>query len=385
MTKQTTIYLDYMGTTAVDPMVVDAMVKAMDCYGNPSSLHQMGMAAKACIERAREQVATVIAAETREIIFTSGATESNNIALQGAAQAYERQGKHLITVATEHKAVLQVFTHLERQGFEVTYLKPQPNGILDLDTLADALRSDTILVSVMQVNNEIGVIQDITAISDLVHQHGALLHVDAAQSMGKCPIDVKQMGVDLLSLSAHKAYGPKGVGALYVRRKPRVHLSPLYVGGGQEHGLRPGTLATHQIVGMGLAFEIVHAQQEKECARIYALQQKLWQGLNGALADITLNGDAIQRVPHNLNVSFAGVDGESLLLSLQGLAVSSGSACNAATMEVSHVLTAIGVPRALADSSIRFSFGCATTSEEIDKCLDMVVAAVQRLRAMSPL
>jgi cysteine desulfurase len=256
---------------------------------------------------------------------------------------------------------------------------------LELDTLNDALRSDTILVSVMHVNNEIGVIQDITAISELVHQHGALLHVDAAQSIAKCPIDVKQMGVDLLSLSAQKAYGPKGVGGLYIRRKPRIHLSPLYVGGGQEHGLRPGTLATHQIVGMGLAFEIAHAQQEKECARIYALQQKLWQGLNGTLADITLNGDAIQRVPHNLNVSFAGVDGESLLLSLQGLSVSSGSACNAATMEVSHVLTAIGVPRALADSSIRFSFGRTTTSEEIYKCTDMVVAAVQRLRAMSPL
>lgn len=383
--KKARIYMDHMASTPLDPAVKEAMLEAMDHCGNPSSLHDEGLRAQASIDHARDQVARSIAAEPKAVIFTSGATESNNIAIQGAALGYKRQGKHLVTMSTEHKAVLEVYSKLEREGFEVSYLKPQSNGILNLDVLRDALRPDTILVSVMHVNNEIGVIQDIAAISKLVHQSGALLHVDAAQSLGKCAIDVGQMGVDLLSLSAHKAYGPQGVGALYVRPKPKVNLQPIYVGGGQERGLRPGTLVTHQVVGMGLACELAEQRRESECERLAGLHQTLWQGLSEALSGITLNGDEAQRVPHNLNISFADVDGESLLLSLQDLAVSSGSACNAATMEVSHVLTAIGVPRALAHSAIRFSMANTTTAAEVDQCVAMVVRAVQRLRAMAPL
>jgi cysteine desulfurase len=385
---QLPIYLDYMATTPLDPRVMRKMLEYLelpDNFGNPSSnTHRYGWMAQSAVEHARQQVATLVGAEPREIIWTSGATESNNLAIKGAARFYQRKGKHIITCKTEHKAVLDVCAQLAREGFEVTYLTPQTNGLIDLQALAAALRPDTVLVSIMHANNEIGVIQDLIAIGELTKAHGALLHVDAAQSAGKTPIDLQNLPVDLMSFSAHKLYGPKGIGALFVRHKPRVRLEPLLHGGGQELGLRPGTLATHQIAGMGEAFAIAQTEMSAEILRVRKLRDTLWQTLQ-SLPEIHLNGDYEQRLPGNLSVSFGYVEGESLLLALQDLAVSSGSACTSATIEPSYVLRALGRDDVLAHSTVRFSLGRFTTGEEIDFAGRTVVAAVERLRNLSPL
>ncbi len=382
------IYLDYMATTPVDPRVVTAMMSCLEMsghFGNASSLsHSYGHSAALVIEHARAQVASLIHADPQEIIWTSGATEANNLAIKGAARFYKRKGKHLITCKTEHKAVLDTCAQLQREGFEVTYLQPLSNGLIDLNQLKGAIRDDTLLVSIMHVNNETGVIQDIAAIAELTRARGILFHVDAAQSAGKIPIDLSSMQVDLMSFSGHKIYGPKGIGALYVRRNPRVRLEPLMHGGGQEQGLRSGTLPTHQIVGMGEAFHLAQQEMVEESKRILELRQRLWQGIQ-RLGDVHVNGDLQQRLPGNLNVSFAGVEGESLLLSFKDLAVSSGSACNSASIEPSYVLRALGLNDALAHSSIRFSMGRFTTRAEIDYAIMHVTDAVNRLRAMSPL
>lgn len=381
------IYLDYMATTPVDERVVQKMLTAMDrhgAFGNPASKsHSYGWEAADLIDLASEQVAKLINANAREVIWTSGATESNNLAIIGAARFYQRKGKHIITLATEHKAVLDVCQQLERDGFEVSYLRPESTGLLDLNKLQQALRDDTLLVSVMLVNNEIGVIQDIEAIGQLTKARGALFHVDAAQAAGKVKIDVNAMQIDLMSLSAHKVYGPKGIGALYVRRQPRIRLEPIIHGGGHQLGLRSGTLPTQQIIGMGEAFELARLSMNEETVRLRDLRDRLWQGLQ-QLPDIQLNGDLQQRVANNLNVSFAGIDGEALLLGLKDIAVSSGSACTSATIEPSHVLSAIGVPADLAHSSIRFALGRFTTEEEIDFAIEHVRYVVSRLRELSP-
>lgn len=383
------IYLDYMATTPVDPRVVKKMLAYLDMtgdFGNPASrTHVYGWRAEEAVEQARQQVAQCIHADPKEIIWTSGATEANNLALKGAAHFYQRKGKHIVTCKTEHKAVLDVSAYLERQGFEVTYLDVQPNGLLDIEQFATALRSDTLMASIMWVNNEIGVIQDIKKISEITEKHGILLHVDAAQAVGKIEINLNELAVDLMSFSAHKVYGPKGIGALFVRRHPRrVRLEPLIHGGGHEAGLRSGTLATHQIVGMGEAFYLAQQEMAADNKRITQLQQQLWQTIQ-TLPEIYLNGDATHRVPHNLNVSFAGVEGESLMLALADLAVSSGSACTSATIEPSHVLQAIGRNRELAHSALRFSLGRFTTQEEIKFAGEIVKEKVSHLRAMSPL
>jgi cysteine desulfurase len=382
------IYLDYMATTPVDPRVISLMQAYLGFdgdFGNPASrTHIYGWRAEEAVERARQEVADLIYADPKEIIWTSGATEANNLAIKGAAYFYQRKGKHIITCKTEHKAVLDVCAYLEKQGFEVTYLNVQENGLIDLNELAEALRPDTLLVSIMLVNNEIGVIQDIAAIGELTRQQGILLHVDAAQAPGKIVIDLRNLPVDLMSFSAHKAYGPKGIGALYVRKQPRVRLEPLLHGGGHELGLRSGTLATHQIVGMGKAFSLVKQEMTADIEKISRLQQQFWHELK-KIPEIYLNGDAIARVPHNLNISFAGVDGEALLLSLKDLAVSSGSACTSATIEPSHVLKALGLSNSLAQSAIRFSLGKFITAEEIRLAAKQVQESVARLREMSPL
>ncbi|AVO50784.1 IscS subfamily cysteine desulfurase [Melaminivora suipulveris] len=386
MTPHFPIYLDYGATTPVDPRVVDAMIPWLrEHFGNPASRsHAWGWEAEEAVEKARAQVAELIGADPREIVWTSGATESNNLAIKGAAQFYKGKGKHLITVKTEHKAVLDVMRELERQGFEVTYLDVQENGLLDLEAFKAAIRPDTILASVMFVNNEIGVIQDIPAIGAICREKGVLLHVDAAQATGKIAIDVKQLPVDLMSLASHKTYGPKGIGALYVRRKPRVRLEAQTHGGGHERGMRSGTLPTHQIVGMGEAFRIAREEMAKDGERVRSLQQRLLNGLKD-IEQVFINGDLEQRVPHNLNMSFNYVEGESLIMGIKGLAVSSGSACTSASLEPSYVLRALGRSDELAHSSLRMTIGRFTTEEEIDYAVQTIRENVAKLRELSPL
>ena len=382
------IYLDYSATTPVDDRVAKAMLQYMTFdggFGNAASRsHSFGWTAEDAIETARGHVAALINADPREIVWTSGATESDNLAIKGVAHFYQKKGKHLITCKTEHKAVLDTCRQLEREGFEVTYLDPEPNGLIDLNKLKAALRDDTILVSIMHVNNEIGVIQDIAAIGELCRDNGTLFHVDAAQSAGKEPIDLEQMKVDLMSFSAHKIYGPKGIGALYVRRKPRVRIEAQMHGGGHERGMRSGTLATHQIVGMGEAFRIAKDEMAMENARILKLRNKLWDGLKD-MEEVYLNGDLEHRITGNLNVSFNFVEGESLIMALKDIAVSSGSACTSASLEPSYVLRALGRSDELAHSSIRFTIGRYTTDADIDYSINLVRQAVDKLRQLSPL
>lgn len=380
------IYLDYAATTPIDARVLERMMPWLTThYGNAaSSSHAYGWDAEEAVEKARAQIAQGIGAHPREIVWTSGATESNNLAIKGAALAYADKGKHIITVNTEHKAVLDTCAYLETQGFEVTYLAVDPEGLITLEQLRAAIRPDTILVSVMAVNNEIGVTQDIEAIGQLCAELGVLFHVDAAQAVGKVNVAVDTLQVDLMSFSGHKIYAPKGIGALYVRRKPRVRLVAQIHGGGHERGFRSGTLATHQIVAMGYAFELMLQEQPQEYARIQRLQQLLWQGLQDALPQIYLNGSASKRVPHNLNISFAGIEGEALMMALQGLALSSGSACNSASLEPSYVLQAIGRDPQLAHSALRISLGRQTTEEQVQAALTEIITQVRRLRALSP-
>ncbi len=380
------IYLDYSATTPVDPRVVDAMVPWLrEHFGNPASRsHAFGWEAEKAVETAREHVAALVNCDPRELIWTSGATESTNLALKGAAHFYKDKGRHLVTVKTEHKATLDTMRELEREGFEVTYMDVRPDGLLDLAQLEAALRPDTIIVSVMFVNNEIGVIQDIPAIGDMCRARGIIFHCDAAQATGKVVVDLGQLKVDLMSFSAHKTYGPKGMGALYVRRKPRVRLEAQMHGGGHERGLRSGTLPTHQIVGMGEAYRIAREEMATESERIRMLRDRLWVGLS-PIEQIYLNGDLERRVPHNLNVSFNFVEGESLIMAIKDVAVSSGSACTSASLEPSYVLRALGRSDELAHSSIRFTVGRFTTQEEIDYTANLVSRQVGRLREMSPL
>jgi len=378
------IYLDYAATTPADPRVASKMMQFLTLdgtFGNPASRsHRFGWQAEEAVDVARNQVAELVNADPREIIFTSGATESDNLALKGAAHAQRARGQHIITSQTEHKAVLDSCKQLESEGFTVTWLTPPANGIITPDAVRAALRDDTVLVSLMHVNNEIGVIQDIAAIGELCRARDILFHVDATQSVGKLPIDLSELKVDLMSFSAHKLYGPKGIGALYVRRKPKVTIDAQMHGGGHERGMRSGTLPVHQIVGMGEAFHLARDAQESEMARLAALRARLWQGLS-ALDGVQLNGDLAQSVPNILNISFAGVDGESLIMALKDLALSSGSACTSASMEPSYVLRAIGLDEALAHSSLRFSLGRFTTEEEIDYAIALVQKVVSRLRA----
>jgi cysteine desulfurase len=386
MTPHFPIYMDYGATSPVDPRVVDAMIPWLrEHFGNPASRsHAWGWEAEEAVEKARGEVAALIGADPREIVWTSGATESNNLAIKGAAHFYKTRGKHLVTVKTEHKAVLDTMRELERQGFEVTYLDVQEDGLLDLDKFKAALRPDTILVSVMYVNNEIGVIQDIPAIGAICRERGIVFHVDAAQATGKVAIDLAQLPVDLMSLASHKTYGPKGIGALYVRRKPRVRLEAQMHGGGHERGMRSGTLPTHQIVGMGEAFRIAREEMGSENERIRALQQRLMRGLSD-IEQTFLNGHAEKRVPHNLNMSFNFVEGESLIMGIKGLAVSSGSACTSASLEPSYVLRALGRSDELAHSSLRMTIGRFTTEEEIDYAISTIRHNVTKLRELSPL
>jgi len=382
------IYLDYSATTPVDERVAAAMIKHLTFdgdFGNAASRsHSFGWSAEDAIETARGHVAALINADPREIVWTSGATESDNLAIKGVAHFYQKKGKHLITCKTEHKAVLDTCRQLEREGFEVTYLDPEANGLIDLNKLKAARRDDTILVSIMHVNNEIGVIQDIEAIGELCRSNGTLFHVDAAQSAGKVPIDLEQMKVDLMSFSAHKIYGPKGIGALYVRRKPRVRIEAQMHGGGHERGMRSGTLATHQIVGMGEAFRIAKEDMASENERLLKLRDKLWNGLND-MEEVYLNGDLEHRIAGNLNVSFNFVEGESLIMALKDIAVSSGSACTSASLEPSYVLRALGRSDELAHSSIRFTIGRYTTEADVDYTINLVRQAVEKLRQLSPL
>ncbi|KPF50408.1 cysteine desulfurase IscS [beta proteobacterium AAP51] len=386
MTPHFPIYLDYGATTPCDPRVVDAMIPWLrEHFGNPASRsHAWGWEAEAAVEKARTQVAGLINADPREIVWTSGATESINLAIKGAANFYASRGKHLITLKTEHKATLDTMRELERQGFEVTYLDVQENGLLDLDKFKDALRKDTILVSVLMVNNEIGVIQDIPTIGAMCRERGIVFHVDGAQATGKVAIDMNQLPIDLFSMSAHKTYGPKGQGALYVRRKPRVRLEAQMHGGGHERGMRSGTLPTHQIVGMGEAFAIAQAEMPVELERIRGLQQRLLDGIS-TIEQVFINGDLERRVPHNLNASFNFVEGESLIMGVKGIAVSSGSACTSASLEPSYVLRALGRSDELAHSSLRMTIGRYTTAEEIDYAISTLQANVGKLRDLSPL
>jgi len=382
------IYMDYSATTPVDERVAEKMMAYLTRqghFGNPASRsHEFGWKAEEAVELARQQVADLINADPREIIWTSGATESNNLAIKGVAHFYQKQGKHIITLKTEHKAVLDSCRQLEREGYEVTYLAPEPSGLLDLDKFRAALRDDTVLASVMHVNNEIGVIQDIAAIGEICRERKIVFHVDAAQSAGKIDIDMDKLKVDLMSFSAHKVYGPKGIGALYVRRKPRVRVEAQMHGGGHERGLRSGTLPTHQIVGMGEAFRIAKEEMAEEDARVRVLRDRLWAGLNG-MEEVYLNGDLEQRVPGNLNVSFNYVEGESLIMALKDMAVSSGSACTSSSLEPSYVLRALGRNDELAHSSIRFTIGRFTTQEEVDYVVELVKEKVGKLRELSPL
>jgi len=386
MALQLPIYLDYSATTPVDPRVADAMIPYLtEKFGNPASRsHPFGWTADEAVERARSQVATLVNADPKEIVWTSGATESNNLALKGAAHFYADKGKHIVTVQTEHKAILDTVRELERQGFSATYLDPEPSGLLDLEKLKSALQPDTTIVSVMLVNNEIGVIQDIAAIGEICRERGILFHVDAAQATGKVVIDLQKIKVDLMSFSAHKTYGPKGIGALYVRRKPRVRLVAQMHGGGHERGFRSGTLATHQIVGMGEAFRIAAEEMVVENERVAMLHDRLWKGLSD-MEEVYLNGDMDKRVPHNLNVSFNFVEGESLIMAVKDIAVSSGSACTSASLEPSYVLRALGRNDELAHSSIRFSIGRFTTVEEVDYTIKLLHEKISKLRELSPL
>ncbi len=382
------IYLDYSATTPVDERVAEKMCHFLtrnEVFGNPASRsHIFGWNAEKVVEEARAHVAALVGANPKEIVWTSGATESDNLALKGAAHFYAKKGKHLVTVKTEHKAVLDSCRQLEREGYEVTYLDPEPNGLLDFAKLEAALRKDTTLVSVMHVNNEIGVVQDIKAIGELCRDRGIVFHVDAAQSPGKVPIDLGQLKVDLMSFSAHKLYGPKGIGALYVRRKPRIRIEAQMHGGGHERGLRSGTLPTHQIVGMGEAFRIAKLEMETEGKRLRKLRDRLWKGFVD-IEEVYVNGDLGQRIPGNLNISFNYVEGESLIMALKDVAVSSGSACTSASLEPSYVLRAIGRNDELAHSSIRFTLGRFTTEEEVDFTVNLVREKVTKLRELSPL
>jgi cysteine desulfurase len=382
------IYLDYSATTPIDPRVVTEMLKYMgpeSSFGNPASRsHKFGWDAEAAVEKARKDIADLVGANPKEIIFTSGATESNNLAIKGVAHFNRKKGKHIVTCKTEHKAVLDTCRQLEREGFEVTYLDPMENGLVNLDDLKNALRDDTTIVSIMHVNNEIGVIQDIEAIGNICRERKIIYHVDAAQSAGKVDINLEELPVDLMSFSAHKAYGPKGIGALYVQRKPRVRLEAQMHGGGHERGMRSGTLATHQIVGMGEAFRIAKEEMAEEGKRLLALRNRLYDGVKD-IEEVYVNGDLHQRIPGNINISFNYVEGESLLMALKDLAISSGSACTSASLEPSYVLRALGRNDELAHSSIRFTMGRFTTEEEVDRTIAHVRKAVEKLRELSPL
>ncbi len=380
------IYLDYSATTPVDPRVAQKMIPYLtEQFGNPASRsHAFGWDAEKAVENAREEVAKLVNADPKEIVWTSGATEAINLALKGAAHFYKAKGKHLITVRTEHKAVLDTMRELEREGYEVTYLTPEPNGLLDLEKFKAAIRPDTIVVSVMYVNNEIGVIQDISAIGEICREKGIIFHVDSAQATGKVVIDLASLKVDLMSFSAHKTYGPKGIGALYVRRKPRVRIEAQMHGGGHERGMRSGTLATHQIVGMGEAFRIAREEMAAENERTRMLRDRLLKGLSD-IEEVHVNGDMEHRVPHNLNISFNFVEGESLLMAIKDLAVSSGSACTSASLEPSYVLRALGRSDELAHSSIRFSVGRFTTEQDVDFAIELLHQKIGKLRELSPL
>jgi len=385
-TVKTPIYLDYSATTPVDPRVAEKMIPYItEHFGNPASRsHPFGWTAEKAVENAREEVAKLVNADPREIVWTSGATESNNLAIKGAANFYSGKGKHIITVQTEHKAVIDAVRELERVGFEATYLQPEPNGLVDIEKFKAAIRPDTVLASVMMVNNEIGVIQDIEAIGNICRENNVIFHVDAAQATGKVAIDLESLPVDLMSFCAHKTYGPKGIGALYVRRKPRIRLEAQMHGGGHERGMRSGTLATHQIVGMGEAFRIAREEMELENARIRRLRDKLLTGLQ-EIDEVYVNGDLKQRVPHNLNISFNFVEGESLIMAVKDIAVSSGSACTSASLEPSYVLRALGRSDELAHSSIRFSIGRFTTEENVDYTINLMKSKIGKLRELSPL
>lgn len=382
------IYLDYSATTPVDPRVAEKMMQCLTIdgiFGNPASRsHRFGWQAEEAIDIARNQIADLIGADPREIVFTSGATEADNLALKGVANFYQKKGKHIITSKTEHKAILDTCRQLEREGFEVTYLAPKSDGLIDLKELEDAMREDTILVSIMHVNNETGVVQDIAAIGELCRSKGIIYHVDATQSVGKLPIDLSKLKVDLLSLSAHKVYGPMGIGALYVRRKPRIRLEAQMHGGGHERGMRSGTLAVHQIVGMGEAYRILKEEMADETKRLNELRLRLWNGIKD-IEEVYINGSLEHTAPNILNVSFNYVEGESLMMALKDLAVSSGSACTSASLEPSYVLRALGLTDELAHSSIRFSLGRFTTEEEIDYAIEQIHSAIGRLRDLSPL
>ncbi|BCM25668.1 IscS subfamily cysteine desulfurase [Methyloradius palustris] len=386
MSVHTPIYLDYSATTPVDKRVAEKMIPFLtEDFGNPASRsHPFGWTAEKAVENARDEVAKLVNADPREIVWTSGATESNNLAIKGAANFYSAKGKHVITIQTEHKAVIDAVRELERVGFEATYLAPEPNGLVDLDKFRAAIRPDTVLASVMLVNNEIGVIQDIEAIGNICRENNVIFHVDAAQATGKVAIDLEKLPVDLMSFSAHKTYGPKGIGALYVRRKPRIRIEAQMHGGGHERGMRSGTLATHQIVGMGEAFRIAREEMELENARIRRLRDRLLSGLE-EIDEVYVNGDMKHRVPHNLNISFNFVEGESLIMAVKDIAVSSGSACTSASLEPSYVLRALGRSDELAHSSIRFSIGRFTTEEDIDYTVALMKSKIGKLRELSPL
>ncbi|MGM7980783.1 IscS subfamily cysteine desulfurase [Yersinia enterocolitica] len=385
---KTPIYLDYAATTPVDPRVAEKMMQYLTLdgiFGNPASRsHKFGWQAEEAVDIARNDIAALVGADPREIVFTSGATESDNLAIKGAANFYQKKGKHIITCKTEHKAVLDTCRQLEREGFEVTYLAPQSNGIIDLKQLEAAMREDTILVSIMHVNNEIGVVQDIAEIGEMCRSRGIIFHVDATQSVGKLPIDLSKLKVDLMSFSAHKVYGPMGIGALFVRRKPRIRIEAQQHGGGHERGMRSGTLPVHQIAGMGEAYRIAKEEMESEAARLRSLRLRLWKGIKD-IEEVYLNGDLENGAPGILNVSFNYVEGESLIMALKDLAVSSGSACTSASLEPSYVLRALGMNDELAHSSIRFSLGRFTTEEEIDYAIALVRKSIGRLRDLSPL
>jgi cysteine desulfurase len=380
------IYLDYSATTPIDPRVAEKMIPYLtEHFGNPASRsHSFGWTAEKAVEEAREEVAKLVNADPREIVWTSGATESNNLAIKGASHFYSTKGKHVLTIATEHKAVIDAVRELEREGFTATYLEPEPNGLVDLEKFKKAIRPDTVLASVMFVNNEIGVIQDIEALGNICREQKVIFHVDAAQATGKVDIDLEKLPVDLMSFSAHKTYGPKGIGALYVRRKPRIRIEAQMHGGGHERGMRSGTLATHQIVGMGEAFRIARLEMKLENERIRKLRDKLLQGLQ-SIEEVYVNGDLTHRIPHNLNISFNYVEGESLIMAVKDIAVSSGSACTSASLEPSYVLRALGRSDELAHSSIRFSIGRFTTEADVDFTIQLLKDKIQKLRELSPL
>ena len=387
MTVKTPIYLDYSATTPVDPRVAEKMIPYItEHFGNPASRsHPFGWTAEQAVEEARDEVAKLVNADPREIVWTSGATESNNLAIKGAANLYSgTKGKHILTVQTEHKAVIDAVRELERQGFTATYLAPEPNGLIDLEKFKAAIQPDTVLASVMMVNNEIGVIQDITSIGNICRENNIIFHVDAAQATGKVDIDLEKLPVDLMSFSAHKTYGPKGIGALYVRRKPRIRIEAQMHGGGHERGMRSGTLATHQIVGMGEAFRIARLEMKAENLQVRRLRDRLLAGLE-EIDEVYVNGDMKNRVPHNLNISFNFVEGESLIMAVKDIAVSSGSACTSASLEPSYVLRALGRSDELAHSSIRFSIGRFTTEEDVDYTIALMKSKIGKLRELSPL